>query len=307
MTPAPDDVTDPGPIIFPGPAQDQLTDELARRLRWERGQRVLREFPDGEAYIRIDSPVRGRPVWIACSLHRPNEALLQTLLLAETLRDLGARSVSLVAPYLAYMRQDERFQPGEAVTARYCARLLSQYFDALVTVDPHLHRLTSLAEIYDIPTEVASSAPAVADWLSRHIEAPFLVGPDAESAQWVEAIADRIQAPRLILRKVRRGDRDVTVSAPEVLPAQGRTVVVIDDIISTGETMLAAVAQLQRAGLRVPLCIGLHGVFAEDIGPRLAALGVERIVTTNTIAHPTATIDVLDALAQAIAAVAPNT
>ena len=111
-----------------------------------------------------------RRIALVCTLDRPDAKMLPLLFAAAAARELGASQVGLVAPYLAYMRQDRRFKPGEAVTSREFARLLSGAFDWLVTVDPHLHRYASLAEIYRIPTRVVHAAPLISQWIRTRIE-----------------------------------------------------------------------------------------------------------------------------------------
>ncbi len=261
---------------------------------------ALRHFPDGESYVRIDAPVADREVILLCTLDRPDDKLLSLLFAAGTAKELGAVRVGLVAPYLAYMRQDRRFQAGEAVTSVHFARLLSASVDWLVTVDPHLHRRSGLDEIYSIPARVVHAAPIVSAWILQHVAAPVLVGPDAESEQWVAAVADAVGAPYVVLRKIRRGDREVEVSVPEVERWRARTPVLVDDIISTARTMTETVGHLKRVGLAPPVCIGVHAVFAGTAHADLAAAGAARIVTCNTIAHESNTIDVSDPLAEAV-------
>jgi ribose-phosphate pyrophosphokinase len=288
------------PTVVALPDNGALAALVAEHLDGDLARACVRPFPDGETYVRIDHDVTGRCVILVCSLDRPNERTLPLLLLAATARDLGARRVGLVAPYLAYMRQDRRFHPGEGVTSAYFARLLSSTVDWLVTVDPHLHRRRSLAELYAIPTQVVHAAPLVAAWLGANVRKPVLVGPDVESAQWVGAIADRIGAPSIVLHKVRRGDHDVEVSLPADAPLTDRTPVLIDDVVSTGGTMLATIAHLRRVGARAPVCVAIHGVFAGDAYERLLASGAERVVTCNTIPHPSNDVDVAEPLAAAV-------
>ena len=116
-------------------------------------------------------------------------------------RDLGASLIVLVAPYLAYMRQDKRFHTGEAITSRTFASMLSAAVDGLVTVDPHLHRYHALDEIYRVPTRVVASAPAIARWVRKNVANPLLIGPDTESEQWVAAVARDAGAPGIVLQK----------------------------------------------------------------------------------------------------------
>ena len=266
----------------------------------ELGDCAVRLFPDGEHNVRIATPVAGRQVAIVCSLDRPQDKILPLLFLAATARDLGATRVGLIAPYLAFMRQDERFHPGEGVTSVYFARLLSQAVDWLVTVDPHLHRWSSLDQIYSIPSRVAHAAPGIAAWVRDHVEAPILIGPDAESEQWVSAVAGAVAAPYLILQKIRRGDRDVEVSIPERERCDGRNPIIVDDIISTGRTMIEPVSHLLAAGLPAPVCIGVHAVFANGAMAELRAAGAGRVITCNTIPHESNAISVDQSLADAV-------
>ncbi len=285
-------------LVFPG--NTLFASTLAPRLGAEIGGMTLRHFPDGESYVRIDAPVTGRDVILLCTLDRPDDKLLPLLFAAGTAKELGAARVGLVAPYLAYMRQDQRFQPGEAVTSVHFARLLSASVDWLVTVDPHLHRRSRLGEIYSIPARVVHAAPLVSAWIRQHVAAPVLVGPDAESEQWVAAVAGAAGAPYVVLQKIRRGDREVEVSVPDVERWRARTPVLVDDIISTARTMIETVGHLKRAGLAPPVCIGVHAVFAGTAYADLAAAGAGRIVTGNTIAHESNAIDVSGLLAEAV-------
>jgi ribose-phosphate pyrophosphokinase len=264
------------------------------------GLATVRRFPDEETYVRLQTGVRGGEVACVCTLDRPDDKILPLLFLAATARDLGAVSVGLIAPYLAYMRQDRRFAEGEGVTSSYFASLLSGSFDWLVTVDPHLHRRASLGEIYRIPTTVVHAAARVASWIRSTVRRPLLVGPDGESAQWVAAVAEAAGAPSIVLEKTRRGDRDVTVTVPDVDRWREHTPVLVDDIVSTAKTMIETVRHLGRAGLPPPVCIGVHAVFAPGAYDELRAAGTARVVTCNTIPHPSNEIDLSADLARAV-------
>jgi ribose-phosphate pyrophosphokinase len=212
----------------------------------------------------------------------------------------GARRVWLVAPYLAYLRQDRRFHPGEAITSRTYAALLSGAFDGLVTVDPHLHRYHALGEIYSIPTRVVPAAPSIAAWIQAHVERPLLVGPDSESEQWVAEVASDISAPFTVLEKTRKGDRDVEVSLPNVDAWRDRQPVLIDDIVSSARTMIEAVGNVRRVGLPAPWCIGVHALFAQDAHAQLLAAGPQAVVTCDTVPHPSNVIGVSRPVAAAL-------
>lgn len=289
------------PLLFPLPGNERLAAELARKVPVEVGRLTVRRFPDGESYVRLDTPVAERDAVLLCTLHRPDDKILPLLFVAAAAAELGAARIGLVAPYLAYMRQDRRFQEGEGVTSTYFARILSRAVDWVVTVDPHLHRRATLSEIYSVPTRVVHAAPFVAEWIRVNVERPLLVGPDAESEQWVRAVAGA-GVPHVVLEKVRHGDRDVEVSLPRVEEWAAHTPVLVDDIISTARTMIETVKHLKRTGLPKPVCIGVHAVFAQGAYQELMAAGAERVVTSNTIPHQTNAIDLTSPLAEGVRA-----
>lgn len=289
------------PLLLSYPGNEALGKSLGAALEAEPAEFSLRRFPDAETYFRVDSDVRDRVVVLLCTLQDPDRHFLPLAFMSDTLRALGARAIGLVAPYLAYMRQDRLFQPGEALTSASFARLLSMQFDWLVTVDPHLHRRRALAEIYTIPGEVVHAAPLLAQWIRGQVRKPFVVGPDAESEQWVRAVAEAVPCPHIVLEKTRHGDRDVAVSAiPEIRAWTDYTPVLVDDIISSAHTMIETVKQWAEAGLPSPVCLAVHGVFALRAYEALIEAGAARIVTTNAIPHPSNAIDVGTVLADPV-------
>lgn len=280
------------------PGSDVHAQKLARALDAELVVPALRRFPDGEIFVRL--PRVAEHVVLCGSLYpAPAERFMELAMVAGTARDLGAARVGLVAPYLAFMRQDIAFADGEGVTARYFAKLVSSVIDWMVTVDPHLHRLPSLANVYSIPTAIAHAAPVIAEWVRREVHQPVLVGPDAESEQWVAAVAEACGAPFEICAKTRRGDRDVSVEL-RGRSWNGHTPVLVDDIVSTGKTMIAATRTLRAAGSAPPLCIAIHAVFADALHAELAAAGAAGIVTCNTIPHASNQICVAAPIADAV-------
>lgn len=283
-------------VLIPLPGSEEHACRLGARLGYPVLIPELRQFPDGEHYARIAGEVDDDAAIVG---NASGDNFLRIAFLAGAARDLGAKRVGLIAPYLAYMRQDIRFKPGEAVTAKYFARLVSSTVDWLVTVDPHLHRIDSLAGVYTIPTTIARAAPAIARWVAAEVSDPVLVGPDAESVQWVSAVADHCGAPFMILEKTRRGDRDVSISEPD-RQWNGHTPVVIDDIVSTGRTMIEATRRLRAAGSAPPMCVAIHAVFADSLHDALLDAGARGIVTCDTIEHATNKICVTDPLALAV-------
>ena len=287
-------------VIIAIPGSEEQARKLGERLGIEMIDAHVRRFPDGELYVRIDRDLAGQDAIVFGSLYpAPAEQFMAVAFVAATARDQGARRVGLVAPYLAFMRQDIQFNPGEGVTSKYFARLVSGAVDWMVTVDPHLHRIHALDGLYTIPTTIARAAPEIARWVAAEVHDPVLIGPDAESAQWVTAVAEGCGAPYVILEKTRRGDRDVSISAPPPAAWNGHTPVVIDDIVSTGKTMVEATRQLRAAGSAAPLCIAIHAVFADSVHAELLSAGARDIVTCDTIVHASNRICVADPIAEA--------
>ncbi len=281
-------------LAFPG------NESLAARLGGPVHPVQVHRFPDGESLVRIDADVKGASVDVVCTLDHPDPKLFPLVVLLRTLRELGAARIRLVAPYLCYMRQDRRFHPGEGVSAPVLASMLGPLVDGLVTVDPHLHRIPSLDALWPRPV-VVHAAPALAAWVAEHVRDPLFIGPDEESAQWVEAVAHLAGAPSTVLRKERRGDRDVAVSVPELERWPGRTPVLVDDIASTARTLAAAAAHLRRLGTPPPACVVVHGLFAEGAAEALIDAGVGLVASTNTVIAPTSVIDIAPLLARALA------
>lgn len=287
-------------IILALPGAERLAQTLAQQLHCAASTLELHRFPDGEGVVRLRTSVAGQRVLLVAHLDRPDDKTLPLLFAADAARELGAGELGLVAPYLPYMRQDERFREGEAITSRSYARLLSGAVDFLVTVDPHLHRWPSLDAIYTIRTRVVAAAPAIAEWVRREVPQPVLVGPDSESEQWVADVARRIDAPYFVMTKVRRGDRDVSVALPADAEHAGRTPVLVDDIMSSGHTMAAAVQVLREQGWSRPLCVGVHALLDPASQDMLQRSGVARIASCDTVPHGTNAISVASLLAEGV-------
>ncbi|NII09332.1 ribose-phosphate diphosphokinase [Oleiagrimonas sp. C23AA] len=257
-------------------------------------------FPDGESMVQLPPPAPDTEAVLVCTLDRPDTKTVPLLAAAATLRELGARRVGLVAPYLAYMRQDKRFAPGQAVSARSYAALLSAHFDWLVTVDPHLHRIKQLSEVYALQSRVVHAAPYLAEWIKAHVPRPLIIGPDDESEQWARDVAARINAPVLVLRKQRFGDTDVRVTVPELGHYPEHTPVLLDDIISSGRTLVGALEHLREAHSVPAVCVAVHGLLAGDAMAQIRAAGAAQIVCSTSVAHETALIDISAALAEGV-------
>lgn len=288
-------------LIFAMPGNEAFAARLATAAGAESGGLEIGVYPDEECHVRLASDPAGRHVDIVCTLARSNPQILPLIFAADAARDLGAASVGLVAPYLGYMRQDARFRPGEAITSRSFARLISGAFDSLVTVDPHLHRYANLSDIYPIRTRALTAAPQIARWIASHVARPLVVGPDAESDRWTGRVAALTGAPHIVMTKERLGDREVRVHAPDLTPFRGLTPVLVDDVAASGRTLVEASRRLALAGLEKPVCIVTHAIFGGDAAERLAEASA-CVVSTDTIAHGTNAISIAPLIAEALGA-----
>jgi ribose-phosphate pyrophosphokinase len=286
-------------LVIPLPGNDAFAEAIAQHAGFELGALEVRRFPDQESYVRLLSEVEGRDIDFACTLAKPDPGFLQLIFAADAARSLGARTVNLATPYLAYMRQDKRFKPGEAVTSLSFARLLSSSFDHLVTVDPHLHRHPSLDALYTLSSTTLHAAPVLAGWIGREVEAPLLIGPDAESEQWVGESARAINAPYAVLSKTRHGDRSVEITLPDLSVWAGRQPVLVDDIASSGRTLIEAAKKLGQAGFAPPVCAVVHPLFAEDAFEALRAVSAD-IISTDCVPHPSNRVSLAPLIAETL-------
>lgn len=287
-------------ILFAFPGNEKLASSITQYSDLELTDFTFRHFPDKESYLRIEANVEQKNVYILCSLDRPDEKLLPIYFLAKHLKEIGAKGVHLIAPYLSYMRQDRQFQEGEIITSKHFAALLSSFVDSLITVDPHLHRYTSLNEIYSIPTKVLHTSDLIAEWIKVNVQNPVLIGPDSESKQWVAKAAESMGIPYIILQKTRLGDKSVRIEVPNTNKYIACTPVLLDDIISTARTMITTIMHLKQSGLNAPVCIGVHAIFADNAFEEMLDAGAEKIITCNTIEHSSNAIDIADLIKMSI-------
>lgn len=274
---------------------EPLAAGLGVPLQWIERHR----FPDGESRLRLSPRLPAR-VALLRGLQRPNDKLAELMIAAPAARELGAAELTLVCPYLAYMRQDMAFQPGEAVSQRHVGRALAAWFDRVITVDPHLHRVATMDEVLPGRRGTAlSAAPLLGAWAARHADAPILLGPDEEALPWVRdaAAAQGLQHGTCV--KQRSGDRDVRVALPEIDFA-GREVVLIDDVASTGRTLAVTAAALRARGAAAVDVAVTHALFVDDALEQLARAGVRHVWSSDSVPHPSNAVSLVPLLAAAL-------
>lgn len=260
----------------------------------------LHRFPDGESLPSVSSP--GRTAIVYRSLNRPDEKLVPLTLAADALRRSGAERLVLVAPYLAYMRQDAVFEPGQPISQRVVAALLGMSFDRVITVDAHLHRTAHLADLFGgTEADDLSSAPALVSLINQSADRPTLiVGPDEESAPWVRAVAEAIGASWLTLKKTRHGDTAVDVILGDPAAVAGQDVLVVDDICSTGGTLQKALAAVSQAGAASVSAYVTHALFGDEVAAKLMRAGAGLIVSSDSVPHPSNAVLLASVLAEAL-------
>lgn len=260
----------------------------------------LHRFPDGESLPTV--PACPRTVIVYRSLDRPDDKLMPLLLATDAWRRGGVRRLVLVAPYLCYLRQDALFAPGQPLSQAVIGELLGGRFDAIVTVDPHLHRTSDLTPVFDgKPVVEVGAAQALALAIGSGDRTRIVVGPDSESEPWVSSLAQSLGCGHLVLEKRRHGDRKVDVRLRDAAAVRGRRAVLVDDVCSSGGTLIEALRVLARAGVAEAAVAVTHALFDAETEARLRREGARRIISTDSCPHPTNAAHLAPVLAGAIA------
>ncbi len=261
----------------------------------------MHRFPDGEMRVTVGQAAPTTIVY--ASLDQPNDKLLAILFAAEALRRAGTRRLVLLAPYLCYMRQDAAFHEGEAISQRAIGRLLAATVDRVITVDAHLHRTTDIAAVFPgIEADNLSAMPAIAAALrvTGVDPAAIVAGPDAESRPWVRDLAEELGLGYAIGQKTRRGDRSVEIRFAEAASIAGRPVLLVDDIVSSGGTLIACAKALKAMGEVTIDAIITHALFPPEMAREFADAGIRSVRSTSSVPHPTNAIPLDDILAAAL-------
>lgn len=276
-------------------------DLLAKRCGAQRGTIDLHSFPDGESLVTISpQQAAARTVAIYVTLVQTNEKLFDLLLAASALRDYGAGRILLISPYLPYMRQDCRFAEGQAISQKVFARMLGGHFDAVLTVQPHLHRTRDLAPAFGKPVFVLDGACAIAAHLGSSIgRDAILVGPDEESAELVGKVSAQLGLSWTTAIKRRLGDRHVELELSKDISFVGRPVVIVDDVISSGVTVATLAKALRAVGAADIKVYTVHALFDSQAGRVMTEAGVSQVISLDGVPHSSNGISIIDLIAQA--------
>ena len=261
---------------------------IASRLGIPMRAIALHRFPDEE--LRVTVGPAAPTCIIYATLDRPNEKLLAIMFAAEALRRNGAGRLVLLAPYMCYMRQDTAFLEGEAISQKVIGSLLAGTVDRVITVDAHLHRITNIREAFPgIEADNLSAMPAIAESLRAGGLDPrtIVVGPDAESRPWVNDLAERLGLTCAVAQKVRFSDRSVEVGFADPELFAGHPVLLVDDIASTGGTLIACAKALATAGAEAVDVIIIHALFTPELVAEFIGAGIRSVRSTNSVPHPT--------------------
>lgn len=283
------------------PSGTEAAKRLAARLGLACGEIAVHRFPDGELRVTV-APAADTTILYA-PLDQPNDKLIALLFAAEALRRGGARRLVLVAPYLCYMRQDAAFHAGEAISQRAMGGLLATIVDRVVTVDAHLHRTPDIRSVFPgLEAENLSAMPAIASALAAGgiDTATVVIGPDAESEPWVNDLAGRLRLQHTVARKTRHGDRSVEIDFANPALLRGRPALMVDDIVSSGTTLMVAAKALRALGATAVDAVVTHALFPATMVAAFADAGIRSIRSTDSVPHPTNAIALDESLAAAL-------
>lgn len=289
-------------IIFACSGTEKIAKEIAKKLNLPFSKLQSIKFPDGELDVSFGRSLNGKDVFIVQNFQNTkeinlNDKIIETLFAIYTARDLKARNVYLIATYFPYFRGDARFKDGGCISIKVMNKLF-EGCDKIFCVDPHLHRIKNIKNALSNGIEINLDEPIIEYLKKKNIVNPIFVGPDIESVQWIVNVAKAFKQKPVVALKERKSAREVVISLPKIKTAKGRDIIIIDDIISTGHTIIENIKQLKKYEPRKFYVIGIHGLFTENALPKLKKYAT--IVSTNTLNHNAETIDVSSQIAKIV-------
>ena len=273
---------------------------IAKKLKKKHSNLIVDKFPDNELRIRFDPNLKNKNIVLVQSFYKNiSDCVIEVIFAAQTAYELRAKKVVLVAPYFPYLRQDKRFHTGEAISQRLIAGLIDKYFDAVYMMDPHLHRKNKLENVFKIRAKKLTANNLIADYIKKHIPNPVIIGPDEESYKWARNVADTLGVESTILEKKRYSSYNVKIKLNKKISLKNKNTVIVDDIVSTGYTILETLKILKKLGAKNIYCICVHGIFVNDALNKLKKAGI-KVISTNTIPNKVAKIDVSGVISKSL-------
>lgn len=277
-----------------------LAGKIAAKLKKPYSELEVTHFPDSELKLRFRSNIKKKHAVLVQSFYgNVNDCVIETLFAAETASNLGAKKITLVAPYFPYLRQDRRFNPGECISLQTIAKNIDEDFDEIYIIDPHLHREKTLKHIFKIKSHKLSANPLIVDYIKKNVKNPVIIGPDWESYKWAQRVAEKIGCDFAIMEKERYSARKVSSKLNKKIDIKNKNLIFIDDMISTGHTLLEAIKAMKKLGAKKVTCFAVHGILAENALEKLNKAGA-KVITTNTIPNKAAKIDISKIISNAL-------
>ena len=277
-----------------------LAKKIALKLKQPYSQLEVTHFPDSEIKLKFKTNLKNETVVLVQSFYKNvNDCIIETLFAGETAKDLGAKKVILAAPYFPYLRQDKRFHPGECISLRTIAKNIDEDFDKVIIIDPHLHREKTLKHIFKINSKKLTANDLIQNYIKNNIKNPVIIGPDWESYKWAQKKAEKIGCDFAIMEKKRYSATKVTVKLNKKINIKKKNLIFIDDMISTGNTLLKAIEAMKKLGAKKVTCFAVHGILVNNALNKLQKAGAT-VITTNTIPNKAAKIDISKLIADSL-------
>ena len=286
------------PLIFPGTSCKELGSKIAKNGGIKLGLITKKNFHDGELYLRIESDVSNKHCIVVQSISYPQDSnFMELITIIDTLKDIGASRVTAVVPYFGYGRQDKRFKPGEAISSKIIAKHLSLDIDEFITVNIHEDKIL---DFFDKPAFNLDSSHLLGDYFkTRDVTSPIIVSPDRGALKIATDVSKVIKCPFDYLEKTRLGPGKVQIK-PKNLEVKDRDVIIVDDMIDSGNTMIEAIKLLNKQGPGDIYVGCIHPVFNNNVISKFLSLGVTDVVSTDTISSPKSLITVSSLITEAL-------
>ncbi len=283
-------------LIASFPETEDICRKVAKSLGAKHTKIMTEDFPDSEFHLELKENPKNKTVVIISSMTKdPDEKLIETILAGGIAKDYGAKKVILVATYMPYMRQDKHFEKYDSFSSKHILELFRN-FDKVIAIDPHLHRIKKMQQAYGKAESITTNW-LVADYIKKRFGKEFsIVGPDAESTQWSSKVAGMLGSNVVILKKTRFSSRKIKQA--DIKGRLKENVIIIDDIISTGKTIIGAIKLARKHGAKRIIVIGIHGLLIGKSAEQIRKHA--ELITSNTIQNKYAKIDVSPAIVKAL-------